>query len=345
MLDPILHNDAVSFGDERLVVADLVLLGLITGTWERFERDVRRGLALELTNGRLFGARERKACATEFRYAHGLLSAHEFTSWLAERSLTVADLSGVLGRRWLRERMPDGDAETDVEASALAGVLRVEALCNGVLQMLALDAIERIAAAHLLGAADRAVGDGRVAETLADALGRTASGIAALGPSELRQRLGRLWTYEDARAALRKQVSEPVALERRLAEHGLEWLRLDGRRMRFATMSAAREARALIRDDGLAAEEVGLIAGSVVSAESVYLDEVPRQIAGILAATAPGEASPPWLQDDEWHVLVVGSKTAPSVQDPVLRERAADELLAEVLRRHAAGRARLHGAF
>ena len=42
---------------------------------------------------------------------------------------------------------------------------------------------------------------------------------------------------------------------------------------------------------------------------------------------------------------MVSAKTAPSPEDPVLRERATDELLADVLHRQAAGRARLHGAF
>jgi hypothetical protein len=44
-------------------------------------------------------------------------------------------------------------------------------------------------------------------------------------------------------------------------------------------------------------------------------------------------------------VLVVSAKTAPSPEDRVLLERAADELLADVLRRQAAGRARVLGAF
>jgi hypothetical protein len=343
MLDTILRSDAVSFEARRLDVADLVLLGVITGAWSRFEREVSRGLALEHDAQGTSGAGDLKARATEFRYARRLISASEFTSWLAARSLTVADLSGVLGRAALRDQMSDGDRE--VEVSEVAGVLRAEAVCGGVFEALADAAIERMAAAPRLGRLGSEVADGRVEATLADAIGRHAAGIAALGADELRRRLGRLWAYEDARAALREQVAEPVALRRRLADHGLDWLRVDGWRLRFAIEGAAREARALMTDDGHGVEEVSVIAGAVATTDSLYLDQVPGQIAAALAATAPDEVSAPWFQDEEWNVLLVTAKIAPSVEDPGLRERATDELLASVLHRQAAGRARVHGAF
>jgi hypothetical protein len=343
VLDTILKNEAVSFEDEQIDIADLVLLGLITGVWSQFEREVSCGLALERDSLGGFSAEELKARATEFRYARRLLSASEFTSWLILRSLSVAELSGVLGRTLRRERM--GGYEGGVAAADLAGVLRAEALCGGVFDGLAESGIERMAAAHRLGWTRRGVNDDRVKATLADALGRQAAGIAELGEDELARRLRRLWAYEDARAQLREQVADPVALRRRLADHGLDWLRLEGWRLRFSTEDAAREARALVADDGLGVEEVSAVAGTAAVAESLYLDEVPEAVAGILAATAPGEVASPWLQDEQWNVLLIGAKTAPSPDDLVLRERATDELLADVLRRQAAGRVRRRDAF
>jgi hypothetical protein len=349
VLDTILKSDAVSFEEERLDIADLVLLGLImSNTWAQFERDVSRGLALQRSGCDAIGARELKARATEFRYQRRLLSASEFRSWLAARSLTVAELSSVLARTWLRERTPDEGAEGEVEVSAgeLVAALRTEALCSGIFKSLADAAIERLAATHRLGRLGGEVVDERVEATLLDASGRHAAGIAALGEAELRRRLGRLWAYEDALAALREQVAgEPDSLRRRLDDHGLDWLRLEGLRLRFAGEGAAREARALIGHDGLSVQEVSAIAGTVASAEALYLDEVPEHVAAVLAATAPGEVSAPWPQDEQWNVLVVSAKRSPSTEDPLLRERATDELLADVLRRQAAGRARLHGAF
>lgn len=342
-LGAVLNDDAVSFEDERLDVADLILLGLITGDWPRFEREVSRGLALERDGLGTFSPAELQARATQFRYAHRLLSASDFTSWLAARSLTVADLSGVLGRAILRERVPgDGVA---AGADELAAVLRAEALGQGIFAALANRAVERMAAAHRLGRLASEVTDGPLEETVTDALGRHAAGIAALGEVALRRRLRRLWAYEDALAALRVQVADPVALRRQVAGHGLDWLCLHGRRLRFPAEDAAREARALMTDDGLYADEVAAIAGTAATAESLYLEEVSGQIAGALAAAVPGEVSPPWLQDGQWNVLAVSTKTPPSAEDPVLRERATDELLSGVLRRQAAGRARLHNVF
>jgi hypothetical protein len=345
VLETILERDAVSFENERLDLADLVLVGVITGVWPRFERDVTRGLVLERDARGAVGAAELRARATEFRYARRLLSASEFSSWLAARSLTVADLSGGLGRALVRERAADGDGRGDVAVAELAAALYVDAICNGIFETLASAAIGRMAAAHRLGRLGAELADGRVEATLADAIECRASGVAALGEVELAARLRRLWAYEDARAVVREQVAEPVSLRRRLADHGLEWLRIEGWRLSFAGEDAAREARALIRDDGLGADQVGTIAGTAAVAVSFYLDQVPDQVAVSLAATAPGEVAVPWLADEEWHVLVVGTKTAPSVEDPVLRERATDELLADVLRRQAAGRARLIGVF
>jgi hypothetical protein len=247
----------------------------------------------------------------------------------------------VLGRALLRERVPAGPGAAEV--GGLAGVLRAEALCGGILRTLADAAVERMAAAYRLGRLSDQVADDRVEATVADALACHAPGIAALGEDALRSRLRRLWAYTDALASVREQVAEPAALRRQVTGHGLDWLRLEGRRLRLPTEDAAREARALMTD-GLGAEEVAAIAGTVATTDSLYLEEVSGQIASALAAAIPGDVSPPWPQDDQWNVLAVTAKTPPSAADPMLRERATDEILAVVLRRQAAGRARLHDA-
>jgi hypothetical protein len=354
-LESNLTDDAISFEDVKLDVADLVLVGLITAVWQRLEHDVARGLLLEHAGWGQFGDDELKASATDFRRARGLLSASEFITWLSARSLTVADVAGTLGRAIRRQRVaeqPTGAVEDD----ELAAVLWAEAICSGTLRELAGVAIERVAAAHRLGrlgddlAGRGAVGtsgfdDPRVRGTVADALGRRAAGLGALGEQELIRRAARLWAYGDARVALRGQVAQPDALRRRLADHGVEWLRLDGWRLRFEGQDAAREARLLIRDDGLDVQQVAELAGATAAVESLYLDQVPAQFSSLLMAVAPGEVAMPWPQDESWNVLLVSDKTPPSTEDPLLRERVTDELLVDLLRREAAGRARVLGAF
>ena len=132
MLDTILKSEAVSFEGERLDVADLVLLGLITGAWPRFEREVSRGLALERDALGTHSTAELKARATRFATRDGCSARASSPPGWPRARLTVADLSGVLGRALLRERMPDGDCEVGV--GELAGVLRAEALCGGIFE-------------------------------------------------------------------------------------------------------------------------------------------------------------------------------------------------------------------
>ncbi len=155
-----------------------------------------------------------------------------------------------------------------------------------------------MAAAHRLGRLGGEVADDRVEAAVAT----RSDSMRPESPRSARRRSGRrlrrLWAYEDARAAVREQVAEPAALRRQLAGHGLDWLRLEGRRLRLPSEDAAREARALMTDDGLGAEEVAAIAGTVATADSLYLEEIAGQVAGALAAAVPGDVSPPWLQDD-----------------------------------------------
>lgn len=347
MLDAILKSGAVSFEDHLLDVADIVLLGVLTGAWAPFERDVRRGLTLQDGLPGAVSAPDLKARATKFRYARRLLSAQEFTAWLTARSLSVADLSGVLIRAILRERAGELADTIPDEASAdrLAEVLLAEAICGGVLERLVDAAVDRLAAAHHLGWPPGERDEPRGDDALEQALSCQAAGLAGLGETDLRRRLQRLWSYENARSTLRGRLSEPSALGSRVAAHGIDWLRLEGRRMRFATEDAAREASALMRCDSLTAQQVGELAGVSAPAGSLYLSEVPEAAAGALAATAPGEVTPPWEQDGVWNVLTVSAKRAPSVKDPCLLERAAEELLDAVLRREVAGRVTRHGAF
>jgi hypothetical protein len=333
---------AVSVEDRRLDVADLLLLGVIIGTWSMFEREVLVGLDLEAAHRGLVGADEVRQRATRFRYAHGLVSAAEFTTWLRERSLSIAQLSGVLARALLRERL-------GVHGTAQAGqrelepVLRAEALCHGVLDTLAGAAAERLAAAHRVGGVDGfEVLDGRADEVLGEVRGLTACGLAAFDEQELRHRLGRLYALDDALGRLRRELADADVLRRRMASHGLDWLRLSGEQLSLGSEGAAREARLLLADDGLSPSEVALRAGTDVRERSLYLDEAPAQLAGTFAAAAPGQPVGPWREGDCWNVLMLHSKSRPSLEDPVLRERAVEELLREVIERHAAGRTERH---
>ena len=85
-LRDLVEAPAVSLEDHTLDVADLLLLGLLMGSWGEFERGFGRRIELEAEHGDSVDGAEIRAEATAFRYAHGLISAADFNV----RSLSIA---------------------------------------------------------------------------------------------------------------------------------------------------------------------------------------------------------------------------------------------------------------
>jgi hypothetical protein len=340
-----LSEAAVRFEDETLDVADLVLIGLLTGQWQSFEADLMRRMDLVHEGALEVTAEQLRAQATKFRYARGLVSAAEFTAWLQRRSLTLSELSGVLSRSLLAELSREPAPEHTQQAD-LHEVLRAEALCGGILDELAAQGMRRLSASHRLGShGPDELGSARLQGALSSALSSSSTGLPELGEQELRQRLRRLAGLEDALAETRRRLASPEAVTRVLSEHRLDWLRLSGRELCLAQEGAAREARLLIRDDGLTLEEVAARAEATVQALDIYLEDVPQTASAMFLAGAAGEVLGPWQAQERWHVLVLERKASPSITDPILHERASEEILTDALKRHGAGRSELLGAF
>ena len=306
MQDELLGAPAVSFGEQTLTVADLVLIGELSGTWPAFLDATARGVALQERCDPVPPA-ELRAAATAFRYRRGLLSASEFVAWLAGARLEAADLAGVLTRAWLRERHPDDGERGETEA-----VLYAELLCTGTLATLVREATDRLAAQA--------------------GLGENIKGTVPL-MSELDAGLQRF-------AA---RVADEEAIRRRLADHRLDWLKVSGEECAFAREGAAREARLLVRE-GAALAEVARLAGTHTDSRHHLVGSAPPVVAGALASATPGELVGPWEQDGAWRVLLVTAKSAPHAGDPELSERAARELLDDAIARLSAGRVRRHVA-
>ena len=242
-----------------------------------------------------------RAAATAFRYERGLLAAADFRRWLDEARLTSADLAGVLRRTLLRERHEWPDTEPDIEP-----VLWAELICTGTMATLVREATDRLAAAHAL---------------------------QLKGPDPL----GLHAALEEFAA----RVADADEVERRLAQHRIDWLRVTGDEAAFAHEGAAREARLLVRE-GEPLADVARLAGVAATARERLIEVAPPVVAGKLAAAVPGELVGPWEQDGEWRLVVVTAKTPPRAEDAELRERATRELLDEALARLSAGQLRRH---
>jgi hypothetical protein len=345
-LTDIVGRDVVRLEDEHLDTGDLIMLGLATGVWQRFEQEVVRGLALELA-GSAVDREQVTARATAFRRRRRLLSAAEFTAWLRARGLTLDELSGVLGHALLRDSHPHRDDGPPVSSERLGAVLYAEAVCGGVLDELAAAGVERLAAAHRLGASPDPDDENpdRVDALVELALAHAATGLPQAGEHALRRRAERIVALEQALARTREELAaDQRSLQRRLRDHAIDWMRLRGNELVLAFPGAARESRLLLTEDRLSLDEVAARARTEVRQCSFYLEQVPPAIRARLASLRPGETAEPWEEEGAWHVFELGDKAAPSLEDGVLRDRILDELVADTLKRHAAGRAELTDA-
>jgi hypothetical protein len=301
---------AVTVDGESLDIAELIELGGITGEWPAFEQRVALGLALERDHPDAVSEDDVRREATAFRYAHGLISAADFRSWLEARELTVRELSGALRRRLLRQQglEPAGGPVSD---EAVVTALPVEAFCDGVLVRLAERGVDCLAAGRL-------------------------------SPAEDREPESRLLSLERALERLRRDVAEPAAVAARVRQHALEWTELAGDELCFTGEGAAREARLQIAVDGHSAMAVAERAEVAVRDRRVLVGEAPATVGVSLAVATAGEVVGPWEEDGSWHVMQVRAKVAPSPENRLLGERARDELLRERIARYAAGRTTRH---
>lgn len=335
---PITGQAAVTVDGESLDAADLILLGVLTGEWPAFERQVGVGLELEAAHPDRVADDEVRRAATAFRYARGLISAAEFRRWLEARELTVGAVSGVLRRRLLRAEHPHSPGPPAADEDVMR-VLPAEALCDGVLARSVEEGVDRLVAGRLV-ATVAVLDTERLERAVAVLPELRAPVLAGLEAHELRGRLARLLSLELALKQLRRDVAEPDAVIRRIKQHTLEWTQLVGDELRFPREGAAREARLQIVADGESVATVAQRAEVAVLDRLLLVGEAPSSAGVSFTAAAVGEVVGPWEDDGLWHVLKLRAKVVPSPDHSLPRELAIDELLRERINRYGAGRTR-----
>ena len=299
---------------------DVLLAAELRGELGPLERQTRQGRACVrrlMAEAGVVPAEAVRAAATVFRYDRNLLAAEELEAWLDARGLSVADWNGYLRRLLLRERWVDeleriesefAVADEEVEAALLA-----EAVCSGFLRREA----EQLAEDAALAAADDAVEDSSDRRTLIADLARGAE-------------------------AARSRVPSPPDVEREVAAHALDWIRIEAETLELADAEAAREAALCVRVDGRPLTEVADECGVPANALVLYLGDAAPELRGALVSARPGELIGP-VEHGAGHMLVqVGAKTEPSAEDPELGRRAAAVLAARAVERELRDRVVWH---
>src|SRR5579862_644041 len=81
---------------------DLLAAGIVSGHWQRLERELEAGLGLHAADP------VSKADTAEqlrvFRFGRGLLSAEDMRAWMEPRGLSIGDVTGVAARAVARAR-------------------------------------------------------------------------------------------------------------------------------------------------------------------------------------------------------------------------------------------------
>ncbi len=268
--------------------------------------------------------------AADFRYARGLESADAFVRWTEQQGISVDDWWESLRINAL-ERRAESSGEPWERDSAVdaAGAVVARGEAVPLADLVVTDLL-----AHATEALARRMAVARALERLPDTwmVGGRASA------SEIDARHDAL---EEVWSGWRQAVTDERSLQRAVERERLAWMVFDLLESRWRTESAAREAVACVRVDGLTLEEVARDAGAACVQRSCVLGDLGTTLRDALVTAAPGELVGPIAAGAHWIVAAVRAKRVPSLSDPLVRAaaerdaetRAAAPLLAQHLRR------------
>lgn len=278
--------------------------------------------------------RELQARSESFRYEHGLISAGETETWLAERGLSAEDFG-----RWLHQQLCREVAPAERPGSGwpippdFAGLLRIHLWMSGRMEAIAEQLRRRVAAGRELAAA----GEGAVAAAAWRGLDREEllPWLASWGRDE--RWLEELATIDGAFERLAERSVTPEARARKLSAMARSLAIVEFDLLELDSMDMAREAMMCVRDDGLALAEVARDAGFRVVHQETSLETL-GPLGERLVAAGDGELVGPLESDGRICLYHVLRKRAPSLSDEsVVRrvdEMLVDELFSGLTARH-----------
>ena len=326
---PVLRVDARAFS-----ARDLLAAGVVSGRWQRLERELGDGLGL--VGAAPPTAEEVDSEIRAFRHRHGLLSGEDMGSWLQARSLTLAAVRGAAARAVARSR---GGTSVAVSKDEIAPLLPAEAIFRDVWRELGWWLADRWLAAQTATEEIEplALQEALVKQLVFEEASTVAGATLGERGMERAHRLAWIAGLDRAHTRWERNATEERDLIRLLREHAVDWCRFELRQLRVKTPGAASEiARQL--GDGVAADRVAAAAGVDVEAVAVVLEDAPEAMMLSLTGVVAGEVAGPWRDGDAHVVAYVCERVSPTLDDPELRTRARAELLVEATSRLRAGR-------
>ncbi len=329
---------------------DLVLAGCLWGDWGALEARVRDGLAclahlddLEEGDEDALDEADVETAASEFRYARDLVAAADLEAWLDRRGLSVDAWLDFIRRSLLLDRWADDldeiRDEYELEADEVAEATVCEALCGGSANDLAQRLAAR-AAIHAGAAVEAPATAGGEPSTVPDEVLERA--LPDLPPAARRERLAKLVELETAWRRFTARVAPPAALRGVIGARRLEWVRVAMQAVLAPDEDVAREIALCVRMDRRAIDEVAAEAGLRAETLEWWLGDVEEPLRDTLIGAQPGDVVGPVPWKEQRLVFTVTAKHLPLEDDPAVRERAEEALLARAVDREVTDRVTWH---
>ncbi len=323
---PELTDEALSLGDETVLFADLLLLGIAGGQLDDAISATRRGM-WAIQQGNVDLPREQlMQAAVAFRRMRKLESGQDLRAWLEARQLTMDDWEAHLRRSLAGSALAASTATSspwlDVDLDSHA--FEVDFTCGGCWKQLAdvaarLWAAARLVQDHSLAPADDVLDEATRIMSAHDEL-------ASFGQPWCVERLRTLRTRERALDELTRRCGTSEAVEARLVEHSTDWTTFRFAELDLSTPEAANEALLCAREDGLSATDLATRTGLQAIEGFARRDSLPVAIATLLDGAMPDEPFGPVALDGRWAVVWLRERRRPSLEDDATRAAAAAEL-------------------
>jgi hypothetical protein len=300
--------------DQEFGWDEIVLAAQIWGEWRPFFETARQSLACLRQgekSGRLPDASETREVANGFRYAHNLISADETRSWLCRRGITIESWMDYLRGQVLRERwalqLEKIVADNPVGNQEVAKVIQCYAICADKLDEWSL---------KLAGRAAVAANSGLFENTRDPSTGSSEDFVCRI----------------EAEFQLQRQRTITSKLiDAEIADHRLDWVRVDSRYIWFGEERIAREAALCLALDGLTLEQVAHDAHGLVQQWNFYLDEIEPPARSHFLSARQGDSLGPIKMIEGFPLFSIVAKTMPAADDPEIRDRAEHAIIAGVM--------------
>ena len=338
LLDPRWRHPVFAIRSREYDWIDVFLFAMLSEDWAAFEQQLIAGVACReaAAAAGAWPSEERiNQAAARFRYDRGLLTTEEAHAWLDRHQLTADEWVEYLVRELLRH-----DSHLDVGAAVarygcsvdLDPVFAADGVCSGCFHDFATTLAGHVAviAAHIpSGSGDLRGLDEQVARVRSE----QCRWVGGLDPADVTRRLVHAGAVESLFAQEAAAAVTDDALASAFARHRVDWMRVHLERISFASIDAAREAVCSVREDGLTLRDVSVVSRQPLRSGAELLERLDPNVRDAALSAAVGDLIGPISMGDAFEVGFVAGKVVAQLNDPVVRERAKQDVLDQLVSR------------